>query len=123
MRGEEFIALAGRLTAATKAGPAEYRSAISRAYYGAYHAAVEFLKASGTVPPRDHGEVQRLLARSGGANALAASHFLSDLQSRRVRADYQLDYAAAETAAYAIQSVEMASDIQSQLRLPPTAKK
>jgi uncharacterized protein (UPF0332 family) len=118
MKGEEFIALAGRLALVANAGPADYRSAISRAYYGAYHVAVEFLKASGSIPPRDHGEVQRMLARMGSANTLGASHFLSDLQSRRVKADYLLDFAAAETAAYARQSVEMARDVESQLRLP-----
>jgi hypothetical protein len=59
-----------------------------------------------------------MLARLGSANTLAAAHFLSDLQSRRVRADYVLDFAAAETSTYASQSVEMARDIESQLRLP-----
>ncbi len=117
MKGEEFIALAGRLALAAKAGPADYRSAVSRAYYGAYHVAVEFLKASGSNPPRSHGEVQRMLARLGRANTTTAAHFLSDLQSRRVRADYLLDFAATETAAYASHSVEMARDIASQLKL------
>ena len=37
MTGKEFIVLAKKL--AEEAGPAECRSAVSRAYYGAFHAA------------------------------------------------------------------------------------
>ena len=41
MNGDDFIQLAGKL--ATSADPASLRSAASRAYYGAFHLAGEFL--------------------------------------------------------------------------------
>ncbi|REK12316.1 MAG: hypothetical protein DWQ37_12180 [Planctomycetota bacterium] len=77
MKPNEFIVLAGRLAAGVDASAAERRSATSRAYYGAYHTAVNFLIAAGLQPPREHGEVQRMLARND--KALAASYLLSDL--------------------------------------------
>ena len=43
MDGTEFIALAGKLVAVPAADEATYRTAISRAYYGAFHVARSFL--------------------------------------------------------------------------------
>ena len=40
MDGHEFISLAGKLAASANAGEAAYRTAVSRAYYGAFHAAM-----------------------------------------------------------------------------------
>ena len=42
MTGDDFIILAGRL--ATSADEASLRSAVSRAYYGAFHLALRFLE-------------------------------------------------------------------------------
>lgn len=49
MSGEEYIALAGRLVASTALGSPEarFRTAASRAYYGAYHLAVAVLTTWG----------------------------------------------------------------------------
>jgi uncharacterized protein (UPF0332 family) len=115
MNGEDFIAFAGRIAAGAKGGAADFRSAVSRAYYGAYHLAVDFLISTGANPPADHGEIQRMLYRTGNANARMASRFLGDLQSHRVKADYHLHQKSVETAAFAMQCVEQARDIQSEL--------
>ena len=51
MTGKEFIVLAERLAA--EAGPAECRSAVSRAYYGAFHAALAGVPPlGGILPPK-----------------------------------------------------------------------
>ncbi len=44
MKPEEFIAFAGKVATFDRAGA---RSAVSRAYYGAYHAALELLSELG----------------------------------------------------------------------------
>lgn len=117
MNGEDFITFAGRIAVTAKGGAADHRSAVSRAYYGAFHVAIEFLRATGARNlPSEHGEIQRMLFRTGNANAQTASQFLSDLQSHRVRADYRLDVTAVETPAFARQCVEQARDIQSELK-------
>jgi len=117
MNGEEFITFAGRIAVSAKGGPADFRSAVSRAYYGAFHLAIEFLRATGTTnPPFQHGEIQRLLFRTGNPKAQTASQLLSDLQSHRVRADYRLNVTTVETAAFATQCVAKARDIQSELK-------
>jgi hypothetical protein len=47
MDGSAFIVFASRLAVATASGPAGYRSAVSRAYYGAFHLARELLQEFG----------------------------------------------------------------------------
>lgn len=43
IKGEQFLEVAGKLAARPTASEAEQRSAISRAYYGAFHLARAFL--------------------------------------------------------------------------------
>jgi len=50
MDGSDFIALAGKLAAGPAAGEATYRTAVSRAYYGAFHIARSFLAELGLQP-------------------------------------------------------------------------
>lgn len=82
MDGNAFIALAGRLAALSTADEATYRTAVSRAYYGAFHLARSLLVEMGFKPvgtANVHAFVQQYLYGSGHADArLAASH-LSDL--------------------------------------------
>ena len=49
MTGKEFIVLAKKL--AEEVGAAECRSAVSRAYYGAFHAALALLARTGVLLP------------------------------------------------------------------------
>jgi hypothetical protein len=87
MTGDDLIFLASNLTANSALGNAEcrYRSAISRAYYGAYHLIVSFLKELAAqkelaginlhVPEnhRGHEEAYRLLFATSVPEAIEAA--------------------------------------------------
>ena len=63
MTGNEFIILAGKL--ATSADEASLRSAVSRAYYGAFHLAIQFLNdIERPVPQNANAHVVRRAAAS-----------------------------------------------------------
>ncbi len=116
MNGNDFIQLAGRL--ATSAEPASLRSAVSRAYYGAFHLAGEFLADIGHPVARNanaHVLVARMLQSSGQPDAVRAGSLLGDLHSDRIKADYRLDDHRVETSAFARLKVESAHAIRSAL--------
>ncbi|MEX2317988.1 MAG: HEPN domain-containing protein [Pirellulales bacterium] len=76
------------------AGEATYRTAVSRAYYGAFHVAHGFLHELGLRPPANanvHGFVQHYLNGSKHGDACRAASLLSHLHAARIRADYRLD--------------------------------
>jgi uncharacterized protein (UPF0332 family) len=90
MDGHAFIALAGKLAAEE----ATYRTAVSRAYYGAFHVARSFLVELGFEPLSNanvHAFARHYLNGSGIAQACLAAGELGDLQTARNRADYRLD--------------------------------
>jgi hypothetical protein len=62
MTGDDFLALAGKLLA-NSPNPSEAvcRTAISRAYYGAFHLGRAFLKELGVKFGRDHGRYCQIL--------------------------------------------------------------
>jgi uncharacterized protein (UPF0332 family) len=94
MDGNDFIALAGKLAASPAAAEATYRTAISRAYYGAFHIARSLLVELGFAPVGNanvHGFVQQYLQGSKNPHALRAASLLSHLQAERNRADYRLE--------------------------------
>jgi uncharacterized protein (UPF0332 family) len=94
MDGKDFIALGGKLAAAPTAGEAAYRTAISRAYYGAFHVARSLLVELGFAPVGNanvHAFVQHYLNGSRHPDARRAATLLSHLQAERNRADYRLD--------------------------------
>ena len=94
MEGSDFIALAGKLAVAAAADEATYRTAISRAYYGAFHIARSFLVELGFQPVGNanvHAFVRHYLAGSGHPEAYLAASELGYLQAARNRADYDLD--------------------------------
>jgi uncharacterized protein (UPF0332 family) len=110
MNPREFHVLADNL--ASGATPAEYRSAISRAYYAAFHVGVETLVALGFRVSRGgagHGEVARCFDNSVIPETINAARELSNLHRLRIRADYHLDRVDVETA-----SVAMSAVLQSQ---------
>lgn len=88
--GELFLEYAKKLAARGPATEAEQRTAISRAYYGAYHVARAFLKQLG-VDRADHQVVKNCLCCCGNSQAEFAGDRLSDLGTARRRADYEID--------------------------------
>ena len=117
MTGDDLIALAGSLAASTGLGGAEarYRSAVSRAYYGAYHLAVALLAECGAsirTSAYGHNDVYVCLWESGYDPARQAARHLSQLRTERNRADYRLDDYRFRVPANAMQAVEMAYDVK-----------
>lgn len=114
MNGDDFISLAGMLASGTAAYPeARHRTAISRAYYGAFHLAVDALAALGCTIRENHQghrEAITKLRTSGVAEAIRAARLIEELQSMRIRADYRLDYHDAEDKQAALIIVESAHD-------------
>ncbi len=92
MTGRDFIACADRL--AQSSAEAELRSAVSRAYYGAFHEARTLLRDSGVGLPRTeqvHVKIGFCLRDCGHAIAAQAAKQLERLREQRKAADYDLD--------------------------------
>ena len=92
MDPREFYILASRLSAGP--GPAEFRSAVSRAYYAAFHIGSQLLDALGfkvSAGSGGHGEVRNHLHNCGDPEVMAAISKLGGLHSKRIRADYHFD--------------------------------
>jgi uncharacterized protein (UPF0332 family) len=74
--------------------PAEFRSAISRAYYAAFHLGLNNLKEMGfpiVQNQQAHGEVYRHLNNSRDRELVIAASMMNDLRTKRNHADYELD--------------------------------
>ncbi|MFC1758813.1 hypothetical protein ACFL2H_08600 [Planctomycetota bacterium] len=111
MHPKEFITISGRIAGQGAAGA---RSAISRAYYGAFHTALLFLEDVDCTLPRNsnqHSLVQHALSNSSIDPAYDAGTLLSDLHGERIKADYRLENTNIETLASAQVAVEMADTI------------
>lgn len=83
MDGSEFVGLSGRIVSMGRAGA---RSAVSRAYYGAFHIAMRLLDELDRAPPRSgkaHNLVPQMLESAGHPDGRAAGTLLSDLHSDR----------------------------------------
>jgi uncharacterized protein (UPF0332 family) len=82
------------------ASPASYRTAVSRAYYAAFHLGVGILRAIGIQlgdGPAAHGELRHCLGASNDADLEDARDLLRSLHARRIRADYRMDDTVVET--------------------------
>lgn len=95
MEPREFISLAIRLSSSQR--EADLRSAVSRAYYGAFHVACEFLENCGIqLSGKDlygaevHKKVRFCLRESGDFDAAKAREKLGSLRDKRNQADYDL---------------------------------
>ena len=91
--GKSFVALAQTLGTQTTS-KAAMRSAVSRAYYGAYNYARHVLRQLGysrIANGRSHGDVWNYFQNSGDVNAVNAGQMLADLDAARVSADYHLN--------------------------------
>jgi uncharacterized protein (UPF0332 family) len=85
----QYLTLAATLAAGTT--EAEWRSAVSRAYYAAFHFARSLLIDLGfRAPPgeRAHAYIWLRLANAGAADVRIAGNRLNALRGRRNRADY-----------------------------------
>jgi len=118
MDGSDFIALAGKLAAAPSADEATCRTAVSRAYYGAFHVARSYLVELGFAPVGNanvHGFVQHYLNGSNNPDACRAASLLSHLQAARNRADYRLEDEQIGSRRHAMLVVERAHLVVSSL--------
>ena len=109
MGPREFHRRASQLVGGTS--PAEFRTAISRAYYATYNVAVEILQDMGfriNKGPAGHGDVQNRLSNCGDAEVMGVGSQLTDLHSRRIQADYRLDRTDVENIKTARALVEQA---------------
>jgi len=92
MTGRDFVACAEKF--AKGSSEAELRSAVSRAYYGAFHEALALLHACGVWLPKTeqvHVKVGYCLRDCGDPDTAMAGQQLDVLRSRRRIADYDLD--------------------------------
>jgi uncharacterized protein (UPF0332 family) len=102
MRSDDFIALAIELAAGGT--EARFRTAVGRAYYGAFHFAKDVLAHAGISMPdtaEAHRKIQLCLKESGVDVARRAGEKLEFLRGRRNRADYDLgaaDFRSRQTA-------------------------
>lgn len=93
---------------------ADLRSAIGRAYYGAFNVGVETLRGTGFSIGKGaaaHGEVHMCLANSNDTTVSEAGLKLKRLHAQCIRADYQLAATDVENAANARAMVDLAGDI------------
>ena len=121
MKGEDYINYASRLVATPPGSHAvcHYRTAISRAYYGAYHLAAAALGELGKHIPANatgHRETIVALQDSGVADAVDAARLIGDLQSARIKADYHLDKDSYFTQANARLNIEDAHNVMSSIK-------
>jgi uncharacterized protein (UPF0332 family) len=92
MTGIEFISLAIKLS--NSSVEAELRTSVSRAYYGAFHTAKEFLEECGVTLPRGanpHDKVYFCFDNCADGDARLAGSNLNSLRASRNDADYDLE--------------------------------
>jgi uncharacterized protein (UPF0332 family) len=105
-----FLDLADTLC--TGSQESEWRSAISRAYYAAFHKARRLLRDSAFTVPRveqAHAYLWKRLSNSGHPDVSRSGQKLNDLRSARNWADYDFDLPV--TSAIAIDHVGVATEI------------
>jgi len=110
MNPREFQELAKKL--ANGESPAEFRTAVSRAYYSVFNVGAELMKEMGfpiSVGPSGHGELVYKLSNSKHIDVEKVGSQLSDLRGRRIHADYRLERKDVETRNNAQAAVQQAS--------------
>ncbi|HEX7380424.1 MAG TPA: hypothetical protein VF278_25140 [Pirellulales bacterium] len=91
MTGDDYIDLATQLLAG--GSEPHFRTAVSRAYYGAFHIGREFVRSCGILMPASpeaHKHVRWCLANAGSRELDDAAVQLESLRSARNKADYDL---------------------------------
>jgi hypothetical protein len=96
MNPAQFIALSAKLAGDANSGPEGFRTAICRAYYGAFLSALAHVETVigvrckiGTLS--EHQALQRLLMNCQVAQAIELGQMLSNLHEQRKGADYDMD--------------------------------
>src|SRR5438874_2357643 len=110
--------ISGRALLTPALDPAACRSVISRAYYAAFHVALEFLDQIKVVvgqSPQTHVTVQHALNNCGHATLAAVSTTLRALHAERLAADYDLGWPTPEQPAQAVLMVGYAGNVIDQL--------
>jgi uncharacterized protein (UPF0332 family) len=110
MRPRDFLDLADELVIGN--GEAEWRSAVSRAYYAAFHVAREFLQALGFAVPEAESAHKYLVYRINNAGDPQLAYIatrMDDLRRDRNIADY--DLASFYPSHFAAKQVLRATDI------------
>ncbi len=105
-----FLEVADELSTGSR--EADWRSAISRAYYAAFHKARRFLRHNGFAVPhaeQAHAFLWLRLSNSNHPDVIDAGQALNDLRKERNRADYEMDVFIGQ--ATAIDYVRVAMDI------------
>jgi uncharacterized protein (UPF0332 family) len=100
MTGLDFVHLAKQLAAGST--EAEWRSAVSRAYYGAFHVARQLMTELGFAvarADRAHSYLSRRLLAASIPQVKQAGSDLNTLRGNRNEADYDLHRAITQTAA------------------------
>jgi uncharacterized protein (UPF0332 family) len=110
MDARDFLTLAERL--ARENAEVDWRTAVSRAYYAAFHVARELLVACGFTVPRAetaHSYLWLRLNNAGHSAVQQAGASLDGLRRSRNRADY--DVARPLAQAVALAEVQVAKDV------------
>lgn len=101
MNPHDFLEVANALITGTS--EAEWRSAVSRAYYAAFHVARLLFQQCGFAVPRAdraHAYLWLRLTNSGHIDVQEAGNALNTLRGMRNEADYDLDRPVAHHAAF-----------------------
>jgi hypothetical protein len=104
---------------ASRGTPADSRSAISRGYYAAHHAAIEFLHRAGVRVPaagKAHTAAFNALMATPDPDIKQAGTELSTLHTRRNDADYEWGDPDTEQPAVAQDAVKLAWEIVAALQ-------
>ena len=117
----DFITLAIKLSSSR--GEAELRSAVSRAYYGAFHLARKLVEDCGVRLPRKelyaaevHKKVRFCLSQERFSDAAIAANRLSSLRDLRNDADYDLGTDKFSKSSNAIRAIDVARQIVDSLQ-------
>jgi uncharacterized protein (UPF0332 family) len=120
MDGRDFIIVADAWATSTTVGEPTWRSSTSRAYYGAFHVAKDFLEVflgfrDKFKGHQSHKHVHQALTSSDNPHAAEAGRKLSRLILRRHKADYELRDNGIGIQSAAQHSVENAEEITDEI--------
>jgi uncharacterized protein (UPF0332 family) len=91
VEGREFLKVAEHLLKGK--GEAAWRSAVSRAYYGAFNHVVGFYKSKGVIFDRGeyvHKRIRDCMANCAVEEIVDVSALLGSIHTERIRADYNM---------------------------------
>jgi uncharacterized protein (UPF0332 family) len=120
MNPGEFISFANSLSASATSGPAGYRSAVSRAYYGAYLSVLSLVEVDLQISCKirdksEHAVLQMFLVGCQVPEAAAIGLMLGNLHQCRKEADYEMDNNTYEDQVESQRCVDRAADIVREL--------